>query len=134
MTTLRITNTHPHFYQLLGPFLARRDVVAAVGGPVWDDEGKVWSVALDAAGVVAGFIGVTVKGEVATVCSGYVPAARADAAEVWAAILADALDGITGRAAVARATVGDELGAFRKAGFKKARDTGRFAVVEKAVR
>lgn len=45
-----ITNTDPGFYPLLGPFLARREVVKTVGGPLWDDDTKTWFVALSLRG------------------------------------------------------------------------------------
>ncbi|MFB7836114.1 hypothetical protein [Streptomyces sp. NPDC056056] len=61
-----IDNTHPDFYRLVGPLLARRDVYKSLGGVPWDDEGKRWTIAvatgpgsLDRA---AGFIGLTTKG------------------------------------------------------------------------
>lgn len=127
----RMTNADATFYPTLGPFLCRRDVAAAVGAPLWDDDGKVWAVARDEAGRVLGFAGVTVKGDVATVCSAYVPG---DAPEVWAAVLGEVIDAAKGRATTARATVATELPSFRAAGFKKVRDVGRFAVVERAVR
>lgn len=62
--TLTIDNQDRRFYQLMGPFLANRAVVRQVGGPIWDDDGKNWTVAFDSAGEVAGFIGVTTSGRV----------------------------------------------------------------------
>lgn len=55
LTTM--TNQHPDFYRVLGPFLARREVHKAVGAPVYDDDGKVWIIAMDGH-EVAGFLGL----------------------------------------------------------------------------
>lgn len=54
-----ITNVDPGFYEVLGPFLGSRDVARAVGGPIWDSDGKTWLVARDQAGTVTGFVGIT---------------------------------------------------------------------------
>ena len=43
----RMSNRDRDFYPLLGPFLARRGVEAELGGRVWDDDDRVWYVALD---------------------------------------------------------------------------------------
>jgi hypothetical protein len=47
-----MTNRTRGFYALLGPFLARREVVAEVGGHMWDDDDKTWFVAVDGKTVV----------------------------------------------------------------------------------
>jgi hypothetical protein len=54
---IELVNTDDEFYPTLGPYLARRDVHAYLGGPLWDDAAKTWFVALDA-GQVAGFAAV----------------------------------------------------------------------------
>ena len=41
----RMTNRDPGFYELVGPFLSRREIVAEIGAPIWDDDGKDWFVA-----------------------------------------------------------------------------------------
>ncbi|HEU4752519.1 MAG TPA: ParB/RepB/Spo0J family partition protein, partial [Armatimonadota bacterium] len=38
---MTLTNQDPEFYPLLGPYLSRREIVAELGGSVWDDDGKV---------------------------------------------------------------------------------------------
>lgn len=55
---ITLTNADKRFYPLVGPFLARRAVHKAVGGEIWDDDGKTWIVALTAAGAVTGFVGL----------------------------------------------------------------------------
>ncbi|MCB9441191.1 MAG: hypothetical protein H6523_13195 [Mycolicibacterium sp.] len=60
MTTSRaelitLTNADPRFYELVGPFIGRRDVHRAVGSAVYDDADKTWLVVL-IGGEVAGFL------------------------------------------------------------------------------
>lgn len=58
MTKLvELTNTDPAFYGLLGPFLARREVHAALGGVPFDDDTKTWIV-LKKGTTVLGFCAV----------------------------------------------------------------------------
>lgn len=55
---IAITNDEPEsFYPLLGPFLSRPEVVAAVGGSIWDYDGKTWYVDLGDDGEILGFVG-----------------------------------------------------------------------------
>lgn len=51
-----ITNREPEFYSVVGPYLSRREIVAELGAPVWDDDGKVWSLAVSEDARVLGFI------------------------------------------------------------------------------
>lgn len=53
-----LTNTDRAFYTTVGPFLAKRDVVKAVGGPLWDDDTKTWLVLKDSRRKVMGFCAV----------------------------------------------------------------------------
>lgn len=68
---LILTNEDPRFYALLGPYLARREIVAELGFPVYDDPGKVWFVALDGE-AVAGFTGLRLERGKAHFTSDYV--------------------------------------------------------------
>ncbi|OBK02780.1 hypothetical protein A5637_16335 [Mycolicibacterium fortuitum] len=52
---ITLTNTDSRFYQLLGPFLGRREVHRAIGSAVYDDDDKTWIVARDGR-KVTGFI------------------------------------------------------------------------------
>jgi len=67
---VRLTNTDPEFYPLLGPFLAQRTVIAELGAPPYDDPGKVWFIALDGEQVM-GFAGVRFYDKQAIFCSDY---------------------------------------------------------------
>lgn len=53
----RTTNEDPQFYTLVGPLLSRRNIVSELGSPVWDDDGKVWHVAVDEDGEAIGIVG-----------------------------------------------------------------------------
>lgn len=68
---LVLTNTDRRFYPTLGPFLANRDVVKAVGGPIWDDDAKTWLVLRDNRKGVLGFCAVSAQGGRMTVESLY---------------------------------------------------------------
>jgi ribosomal protein S18 acetylase RimI-like enzyme len=51
-----ITNQDADFYQMLGPFLSRRGIVKEIGGPVWDDDDRMWSI-YERDGHIIGFCG-----------------------------------------------------------------------------
>lgn len=122
-----LTNADPDFYPLMGPYLSRRSIVDAIGGPVWDDDGKTWAVAI-VDGKVAGFCGLTVTGRKAVACSAYVPS---DERETWAELLATITSEARKVADTVTATVAGELVAFKRAGFKPGATRGRFTVVTK---
>lgn len=66
-----VTNRDDRFYDLLGPWLARREIVAELGDQMWDDDDKQWFVAIADDAV----IGCVALREAATrphVCSLYV--------------------------------------------------------------
>ncbi|MFJ5926523.1 GNAT family N-acetyltransferase [Kitasatospora sp. NPDC092948] len=52
------TNTDPDFYQVMGPHLASKTVHKALGGPPWDEDGKVWVTAGADGEPALGFVGV----------------------------------------------------------------------------
>lgn len=132
ITVERRTRADADFYSLLGPFLSRREIVAELGAPVWDDDEKTWFV-VHIKGAVAGFRAVTVKGRVATFCSAYVlPAHRRQG--IYAALIADALDYARGVADSAKATVrADAAPALKAAGFKATGTRGQFTLMERAL-
>jgi len=66
-----MTNEHPDFYRLAGPFLSRREIVKELGGPIWDEDGKLWFFAMRK-GKVAGFATMTVKGQINVFQEAYV--------------------------------------------------------------
>jgi len=62
MELIELTNTDRRFYTVLGPFLADRAVIKAVGGPVWDDDTKTWLVLRDKKKGVLGFCAIALHG------------------------------------------------------------------------
>ena len=54
----QIANSDPEFYELVGPFLSRREIVDELGAPVWDEDDKSWLVAVREANEVIGFVSV----------------------------------------------------------------------------
>lgn len=67
----KVTNNDDDFYTLIGPYLARRSIAKELGGNVWDDDGKVWYVAL-MDGKVCGFVAALYKQNKVTFCSDYI--------------------------------------------------------------
>jgi ribosomal protein S18 acetylase RimI-like enzyme len=119
-----LTNADPRFYPTLGPYLARRDIVQALGGPLYDDPGKLWFV-LEDDGRLAGFGGLTLEGDEAHFCSDYVlPEWRRKGLHnrLVAERLAH-LDGTAKRATVTPTIAGSF--AYRKHGFVEARTAKR---------
>jgi GNAT superfamily N-acetyltransferase len=41
-----LTNKDAQFYELVGPFLSRREIVSEIGNNVWDDDDKHWVAAI----------------------------------------------------------------------------------------
>lgn len=56
-TIRKLTNADADFYPLVGPLLSRRNIVKELGSPVWDDDGKVWHVAVNEDDVAIGIVG-----------------------------------------------------------------------------
>jgi len=122
LTTM--TNQHPDFYRVLGPFLARREVHKQVGGPVYDDDGKTWIVARNSDGQVLGFIGITNAKGTAVAKSCYL------VDETDTDLLADLIGAVLATVAPTpvRTTVrAARADAYIKAGFVEAGRTGGFA-------
>ena len=71
MELVELTNTDRRFYTTLGPYLANRDVIKSVGGPIWDDDTKTWLVLRDKRHGVLGFVAVATHGNRTTVESLY---------------------------------------------------------------
>lgn len=85
---LRRQRTDADYYELLGPFLARREVAEGTGAPLWDEADRTWFVARIEDRVV-GFVAAKLDGSCAILCSAYVvPGTQLDA---WDAMLDAAL-------------------------------------------
>ena len=68
----KFDNKHSLFYLTLGPYLSRKEIVKELGSPVWDEENKLWFVALSNRQSVMGFCAVTFQKKWATCCSDFV--------------------------------------------------------------
>lgn len=123
LTVRRLSNTDPAFYPLLGPFLARREVVKEIGGPVWDEDDKTWFVAL-VHGEVAGFCAALDDGKRVAFGSDYVVPKYRDKG-VYRALFEARWGQYADRPArgVCRATVRDMYAQY---GFAAVRDRGSF--------
>lgn len=123
-TVRQMTNQDPDFYAVVGPMLARRDIVAELGSPVWDDDDKTWQIALTEKQEVLGMVGVR-NGEV---CSFYVtPGSRG--LSIGYAILHRAIT----KCEATKATVSDaSLALFEQAGFVETGRRGRYHAMRKA--
>lgn len=120
-----LTNTDDDFYPLLGPLLSRREIVAELGSPVWDEDGKVWQVAVTDSGDVLGMVALRDGTEI---CSFYVvPDSRG--LTVGYALLYRAL---RDRTDPMKATVTDaSLALFSAAGFVETGQRGRYHVMRR---
>jgi hypothetical protein len=120
---LTVSNQDRRFYPLLGPFLASRDVVSYLGGHMWDDDGKTWTVAIGDGGVEGFIAAVSGRGGVIKVQSCYtVPGGENIAGDlIRAVVTASAPSPLT---AVVRA---DHAAPWLAEGFTAVQDKGRFA-------
>jgi GNAT superfamily N-acetyltransferase len=125
----RWTNSDPGFYESVGPFLSRREVVAELGAPVWDDDNKTWLVAQTESDEVLGFVSFTAGPARTQVSSLYVlPDSRRQV--VGFALLNRLLSMAPTpiRAVATRAAVP----LFELVGFTQNGQRGQYAVMEKA--
>jgi GNAT superfamily N-acetyltransferase len=70
LTLRTLTNKDRSFYQIMGPYLARRNIVKDLGGHIWDDDNKTWYVALNGRQVV-GFCAARDDGKTVAFQSAY---------------------------------------------------------------
>src|SRR5262245_3411069 len=67
----RLTNRDSDFYQIMGPYLARRAIAKDLGDPIWDDDDKEWFIALDDSAVI-GFASLRQQGPKTTFANDWV--------------------------------------------------------------
>lgn len=125
------TNRDPEFYAIMGPHLSRRSIVAELGDPVWDDDGKRWFLAFEGE-ILVGFAGLRTAGPKATFCSSYVfPPFRRR--RVYSALIQARLAELrTGTTATTMARKAAQP-ALEKAGFVVIRETANYARMEKTI-
>lgn len=132
LTTLEIasmSNSHEEFYQIMGPFLSRRDVVGELGHPVWDEDARVWTLAR-MVGELVGFVAALPAKEGWHVGSLWVcPSSRRSG------VASRLLAGLPMRRQRLTAVV-TEMGrpVFERAGFVEEKGRGRFVVMVKPER
>jgi hypothetical protein len=119
---LTITNADPRFYPLLGPFLASRDVVAYLGGHMWDDDGKAWTVAIGAGGVEGFIATIRGRGGVIKVQSCYATPA---ATEVTEALIRSVIK-VTAPSPLTAVVRDEHAGRWLAEGFTVVQEKGRF--------
>lgn len=122
-----ITNVDPEFYDKVGKFLSRREIVSEIGAPIWDDDSKTWFIADSESLGVIGIIALK-KNEF---CSFYVlPGSRGQL--VGYALINYALKSIDNKQTI-KATA-TELGQslFARFGFIETKKRGKFTVMKRA--
>jgi len=127
-----LTNQEPRFYSILGPYLSRREIVAELGFPVYDDPGKIWFVAMDN-NQVAGFVGLRLRREKAIFCSDYVrPEYRGQ--HIYDRLMTERIAFVTGKALMAAAVV-TKVGrhAYERHGFTVTRERRNYTDMSRSL-
>jgi len=123
MKTITLTNQDAGFYQRMGPFLANRAVIKAIGYALYDDDGKTWHIALKD-DHVTGFCYTWQKPSKLDVGSFYVVGADAEAAA--AALCKSIIQHMTAGTAVITTRIEAVCRGAKKAGFKGKLPKGEF--------
>lgn len=130
-----MTNQDERFYPVLGPYLARREIIMSLSSPLYDDPGKIWFIA-ENDGMLAGFGALVLNEDTAHFCSDYVlPEYRR--CGLHTQLVATRLEYASGRAkrATVTATIAGST-TYRRAGFvetKTRRSMKRFVQMEKVL-
>jgi len=121
-----LENTDPTFYATMGPYLSRREVVAELGTPVWDEDDKVWLVAHTTDNDVYGFVSVQPNGDQFSVKSLYVmPDSRG---EVIGAALMHRILSLWPEATLAATATPASCSLFTTFGFEQTGTRGRYTL------
>lgn len=128
---VRMTNADPKFYPRIGPLLSRREIVAELGAPVWDDDGKTWIIALEKGRFsVIGFAAVTVDGVTAKLASPWV--AQQHREQLCAQLIRQQLAMATDVERLTVTVSGDDVARYRDAGFKVRSKRGQWSIMERS--
>jgi hypothetical protein len=131
LTATTLTNADQAFYPLLGPYLARREVHAALGGELWNEDGKTWIVALRD-GELVGFLGWRPDKNLVRIESLYVvPAAGPDDLTVRRFLLQGALNAVA-PSPVTTTVLRERTEAHLAEGFVVTGETANFLTLTKA--
>jgi len=125
---VRMTNADEGFYQTLGPFLSRRDIVTEIGAPIWDDDGKEWFVA-KIGRKIAGFAATRKVGKHMSLVSAYV-LHEFRGQGVYASLVAARLKAL-GDVHIKAVATESAAKALTNAGLTNVSSRGKFAVLER---
>lgn len=126
---ISLTNADKRFYPLLGPFLARKEVVREVGAPLWDEDGKAWVVITEGGKVAAFGAIVNGKGHVRFTSDYVLPAHRGEG--LHRRLVLERLKATGGTPATAVCSPAG-LPAYLAEGFSPVRKRGRYTEVRRA--
>ena len=125
----RMDNADTDFYAVMGRFLSRRSIVDEIGSPIWDDDGKVWFVALSG-GAVQGWVAVTSTKNAVKFCSDYIlPDFRSSG--VYAKLFAER-DKAYGHLDASATVSPMSLQAYLSNGFQQTGTRGKYTVVKRS--
>lgn len=120
---VEMTNADPGFYDLVGPWLSKREVIAELGAPVWDDPDRHWIIAKNDAD---GLIGMVAERK-GMVCSLYVvPGARGQVVGTTMVLRIILRHGSAPLRAMATSA---SRGLFESCGFQKVKSHGKYHVM-----
>lgn len=120
-----MTNGHPDFYSVVGPFLSRREIARELGHSVWDDDGRRWFVALTTR--TLGFCALSDRGECWSFGSFWVvPERRGEG--IGSKLLGKALAASEGFPVQTAATIAS-VRVFGAAGFVTTGQRGRYTLM-----
>jgi GNAT superfamily N-acetyltransferase len=124
---VRMFNKDENFYSVMGPFLSRREIVAELGNPIWDDPEKEWFIAYQGSQMV-GFAALRKKGRQTLLVSSYVlPAYRKSG--VYTALLKARMEAFQGP--LKAIATPSSVPALLKAGMKESGKRGKFTVMDR---
>lgn len=123
MKTITLTNQDAGFYQRMGPFLASRAVIKAIGYSIYDDDGKTWHLALNNDAVI-GFCYTWPRPSKLDVGSFYVAGDDAEAAAT--ALCKSIIHHMTAGTSVITTRIEAVCRGAKKAGFKGKLPKGEF--------
>lgn len=132
VSIVQTNNRQRVFYSWVGPFLGRRQIAGELGGQVWNDDNKVWWVAL-AKGDPVGCVACQWLGpDRAVFASDYVrPDFRGQG--IYGQLFEARLESVAASVHVEATATKESLGTFLKHGFKKVRQIGsRYTRVARA--
>jgi len=121
-----ITNENKEFYQLIGPFLGRREIEKEIGFQIYNKDGKVWFLAKKNDKVV-GFCASEYRKNHSWFCSDYVISKYRNNG-IYSALFNLRLHNTDG---ICKAScTNDSLHQFLKSGFSEVRKNGKYTLVE----